>query len=154
MLKDINLNDIDILIDSKLFKQIHSFSNEYFIKKNEQYGAGYYGFFNLDKNSKNTKSPLNPWAFIRVKNEISTLKSSLESILPAIQRGIIAYNDCNDGSEEFTLEFCKKYLTFIPKNIPFLYKFKALKKKKINFITIIIWFLALFPRENGLSKSM
>ncbi|WP_337199440.1 hypothetical protein [Campylobacter molothri] len=120
MIKDINLNDIDILIDSKLLKQIHSFSNEYFIKKmNNIAGGGHYGFFNLDKNSKNTKSPLNPWAFIRVKNEISTLKSSLESILPAIQRGIIAYNDCDDGSEEFILEFCKKYPTFIPKKYPF-----------------------------------
>ncbi|MCW1553456.1 hypothetical protein OLS59_10380, partial [Campylobacter jejuni] len=28
---------------------------------------------------------MNPWAFIRVKNEAITLKASLESILPAIQ---------------------------------------------------------------------
>ncbi|WP_337209650.1 hypothetical protein [Campylobacter molothri] len=39
MIKDINLNDIDILIDSKLLKQIHSFSNEYFIKKMNNMGG-------------------------------------------------------------------------------------------------------------------
>ncbi|WP_337198823.1 hypothetical protein [Campylobacter molothri] len=40
MIKDINLNDIDILIDSKLLKQIHSFSNEYFIKKMNNIAGG------------------------------------------------------------------------------------------------------------------
>ncbi|WP_417903786.1 hypothetical protein ACD571_04440 [Campylobacter sp. LH-2024] len=40
MIKDINLNDIDILIDSKLLKQIHSFSNEYFIKKMNNMAGG------------------------------------------------------------------------------------------------------------------
>lgn len=44
MIKDINLNDIDILIDSKLLKQIHSFSNEYFIKKMNNMGAGIMDF--------------------------------------------------------------------------------------------------------------
>lgn len=42
----------------------------------------------------------------------------MESILPAIQRGIIAYNDCTDGSEEIILDFCAKYPTFIPAKYP------------------------------------
>ncbi|EJB26165.1 acylneuraminate cytidylyltransferase domain protein [Helicobacter pylori CPY6271] len=32
------------------------------------------GYFDYDKKSQNPKSPLNPWAFIRVKNEIVTLE--------------------------------------------------------------------------------
>lgn len=152
MIKDINLNDIDILIDSKLLKQIHSFSNEYFIKKMNNMGGGHYGFFNLDKNSKNTKSPLNPWAFIRVKNEISTLKSSLESILPAIQRGIIAYNDCDDGSEEFILEFCKKYPTFIPKKYPFSIQIQNPKKEKNKLYYYYNWVLSFIPKGEWFIK--
>ncbi|BEK08656.1 hypothetical protein I12384_10820 [Campylobacter coli] len=38
--------------------------------------------------------------------------------MPAIQRGIIGYNDCDDGSEEIILEFCKQYLSFMPKKYP------------------------------------
>lgn len=75
-------------------------------------------FYSLDKRSKNTKSPLNPWAFIRVKNEAPTLKASLYSILPAISRGVIGYNDCTDGSEEIILEFCKKFPRFLPLKYP------------------------------------
>lgn len=75
-------------------------------------------FYSLDKRSKNPKSPLNPWAFIRVKNEAPTLKASLYSILPAISRGVIGYNDCTDGSEEIILEFCKKFPRFLPLKYP------------------------------------
>ena len=38
--------------------------------------------------------------------------------MPAIQRGVIAYNDCTDGSEEIILEFCAKFPTFIPAKYP------------------------------------
>nr|WP_276309253.1 hypothetical protein [Campylobacter hepaticus] len=82
------------------------------------------------------KSPLNPWAFIRVKNEAITLRASLESILPAIQRGVIGYNDCDDGSEEIILEFCKQYPSFIPIKYP--YEIQIQNQKKINYIIIII----------------
>ncbi|EGM8665678.1 hypothetical protein IIQ13_001672, partial [Campylobacter coli] len=94
--------------------------NIYFAKKNRKiFGSKHFGFFNLDSESKNPKSPLNPWAFIRVKNEAETLRASLESILPAIQRGVIGYNDCTDGSEEIILEFCKQYPSFIPIKYPY-----------------------------------
>lgn len=56
---------------------------------------------------------------MRVKNEARTLRASLDSILPAIQRGVIGYNDCDDGSEEIILEFCKSYPSFIPVKYPY-----------------------------------
>lgn len=74
----------------------------------------------LDKleNYKNNKE-IEPWAFIRVKNEIKTIEASLNSILPTIKKGVIGYNDCTDGSEEFILEFCKKNKGFIPVKYPY-----------------------------------
>ncbi len=77
------------------------------------------GYFDYDKKSQSPKSPLNPWAFIRVKNEIVTLEESLFSMLPAIQRGVIGFNDCDDGSKEVILEFCKKFPSFIPISYPY-----------------------------------
>lgn len=92
--------------------------NEHFIKENKNiYGKKHKGFFDLDEKAKDVKSPLNPWGFIRVKNEALTLRVSLESILPALQRGIIAYNDCDDGSEELILEFASNIPTSLLKNI-------------------------------------
>lgn len=60
----------------------------------------------------------NPWAFIRVKNEEQTLRASLDSMLPAIKRGVIGYNDCTDSSENIILEFCKENPSFIPAKYP------------------------------------
>lgn len=40
-------------------------------------------------------------------------------MLPAFQRGVIGFNDCDDGSEEFILDFCKKYPSFIALKYPF-----------------------------------
>lgn len=59
--------------------------------------------------------PVEPWAFIRVKNEIKTLKACLESIKPVIKKGVIAYhklseNEFDDGTESYITEFCKKIL--------------------------------------------
>ena len=75
--------------------------------------------YKYDIRTKDTKSPLNPWAFIRVKNEEQTLQASLDSILPAIQRGVIGYNDCTDNSEAIILDFCKRYPSFIPLKYPY-----------------------------------
>ncbi|WP_172402278.1 beta-1,4-N-acetylgalactosamyltransferase [Helicobacter sp. 13S00401-1] len=63
------------------------------------------------KGFRKVKKPIKPYAFIRVCNEIPTLKASLESIV-FLERGVIVYNDCTDGSEEVILEFCKKYSDF------------------------------------------
>ncbi len=45
--------------------------------------------------------------------------SSLESIAPAIQRGVIAYHDCDDGSQEIILQFCRAHPGFIPFKYPY-----------------------------------
>ncbi|GAB0001981.1 hypothetical protein VN1220_08790 [Helicobacter pylori] len=130
-----------------VFLAIASLNNESFIERNKSiyknsslnynYGGGghledrvihptltlpnptHSGYFDYDKKSQNPKSPLNPWAFIRVKNEIVTLEESLFSMLPAIQRGVIGFNDCDDGSKEVILEFCKKFPSFIPISYPY-----------------------------------
>ncbi|ANV97475.1 hypothetical protein BBW65_00990 [Helicobacter enhydrae] len=39
-------------------------------------------------------------------------------MLPAIQRGVIGYNDCTDRSEEIILDFCQKFPNFIPIKYP------------------------------------
>ncbi|BEG56914.1 hypothetical protein NHP21005_06020 [Helicobacter sp. NHP21005] len=54
-----------------------------------------------------------------MRNEIATLEACLSSILSAIQRGVIGYNDCDDGSAEYILEFCQKFPTFIPVAYPY-----------------------------------
>lgn len=63
--------------------------------------------------------PVEPWAFIRVKNEIVTIDVCLKSISPVIKKGVIGYNDCDDGTEEYILEFCKQNPGFIPFKYPY-----------------------------------
>ncbi|WP_104712639.1 hypothetical protein [Helicobacter cetorum] len=77
------------------------------------------GYFELDTESSKIDSPLNPWAFIRVKNENTTLKASLLSMLGAIQRGVIGFNDCNKEATKIILDFCKAFPTFIPVPYPY-----------------------------------
>ncbi len=104
----------------------------------------HFGFFSFDENSQNPKSPLNPWAFVRVKNEARTLRASLDSILPAIQRGVIGYNDCDDGSEEIILEFCKAYPSFIPVKYPYQVIIKnppKLENKLYNYYNFVLSFI-------------
>lgn len=62
---------------------------------------------------------VDPYAFIRVKNESITIKASLNSILPVIKKGVIAYNDCTDGSDLVILDFCKQNPGFIPFHYPY-----------------------------------
>lgn len=54
-----------------------------------------------------------------MKNEIKTIDVCLKSILPVIKKGVIGYNDCDDGTEEYILEFCKKNKGFIPFKYPY-----------------------------------
>ena len=65
------------------------------------------------------ESAIEPYAFIRVKNEAITLKASLNSILPVIKKGVIAYNECTDGSDLIIQEFCKRNPGFIPFHYPY-----------------------------------
>lgn len=77
------------------------------------------GFVVKDFNYRRTAKPVEPYAYIRVYNEIKTIDACLSSILPVIKKGVIGYNDCNDGSEEYILEFCKKNKGFIPYKYPY-----------------------------------
>ncbi len=67
--------------------------------------------------------PVRPWAFIRVKNEIRTIAASLESILPAIDRGVIGYNlapsEEDDGTVAFVHDFCRVHPGFRPVCYPY-----------------------------------
>lgn len=64
------------------------------------------------------EEPIDIYAFIRARNEIKTIETCLNSILPVIQKGVIGYNKLpdeeDDGTEEFILEFCRKNKGFIP----------------------------------------
>ncbi|MDE6886129.1 MAG: beta-1,4-N-acetylgalactosaminyltransferase [Helicobacteraceae bacterium] len=115
-------------------------------------GVSHNGYFNFDKNAKDPKSPLNPWGYIRVKNEAHTLRASLYSILPAIQRGVIGYNDCDDGSEEIILEFCEKFPSFIPVKYPYKVDIKNPKSKNNMFYMYCNYVLNVIPKGEWLVK--
>ena len=112
----------------------------------------HFGYFDFDSNSRNPHSPLNPWAFIRVCNEAITLKACLESILPAIQRGVIAYNDCTDGSEEIILDFCAKYPSFIPAKYPHTVQMYNPKNKENSLESYYNFALSFIPQKQWLTK--
>lgn len=108
------------------------------------------GYFNLDSNARNPKSPLNPWAYIRVKNEAHTIRACLYSILPAIQRGVIGYNDCDDGSEEIILEFCKKFPSFIPVKYPYSVDIYNPKSEENKLYAYCNYVLSVIPKNEWL----
>lgn len=110
------------------------------------------GYFDFDTNAKNPKSPLNPWAFVRVCNEAITLKACLASILPAIQRGVIAYNDCTDGSEEIILEFCATYPSFIPAKYPHSVQIHNPQSKENMLYNYYNFALSFIPKGEWLVK--
>lgn len=110
------------------------------------------GYFDYDPKAKNPKSPLNPWAYIRVKNEASTLKASLDSMLPAIQRGVIGYHDCDDGSEEIIEEFCQKYPSFIPAKYPYVIEIENPKHEKNKLYSYYNFCLSFIPEDEWLLK--
>ena len=73
--------------------------------------------------ARNNINFIDPWAFIRVKNERKTLLASLNSIRSIIHKGVIAYNytedEVSDGSERIVEEFCKDNPRFIPFRYPY-----------------------------------
>ncbi|WP_104741778.1 beta-1,4-N-acetylgalactosamyltransferase [Helicobacter ailurogastricus] len=110
------------------------------------------GYFEQDPRASDPKSPLNPWAFIRVKNEIATLESCLYSMLPAIQRGVIGYNDCNDGSAELILEFCQKFPTFIPVAYPYVVMTREPPDFHNQFYHYCNYILSFIPQNEWIIK--
>ena len=100
-------------------------------------------------------TPIEPWAFIRVRNEIVTIDSCLKSILPAIKKGVIGYNDCDDGSEEYILEFCRQNPGFIPVKYPYSVniaydKMEVDEKNTITGYTNYV--LSFIPQEEWIIK--
>lgn len=110
------------------------------------------GFFTLEPEASSPTSPLNPWAFIRVKNEALTLPLALESMLPALQRGIIAYNDCDDGSEEIILEFCARYPSFIALKYPHTIELESPKSEENKLHNYYNWALSFIPKGEWFIK--
>lgn len=110
------------------------------------------GYFESDRESKKVDSPRNPWAYIRVRNEAHTLRACLYSILPAIQRGVIGYNDCDDGSEEIILEFCEKFPSFIPVKYPYHVDIYNPEKEHNKFYAYCNYVLSVIPKYQWLVK--
>ncbi|MGX3010946.1 beta-1,4-N-acetylgalactosaminyltransferase [Helicobacter sp. 23-1044] len=110
------------------------------------------GYFDFDDDAQNPYSPRNPWAYIRVKNEAHTLESSLYSILPAFQRGVIGYNDCDDGSEEIILNFCAKFPSFIPAKYPHSVDIYTPKRKENKLYAYYNYVLSVIPKGQWLIK--
>ncbi|EAK0442793.1 beta-1,4-N-acetylgalactosaminyltransferase [Campylobacter lari] len=152
--RKIKINKINFQIKNKnILMKINSYENDYFQELNKKNnGEKHKGYFDFDPNSKDPKSPLNPWAFIRVKNEAITLRASLESILPAIQRGVIGYNDCTDGSEEIILEFCKQYPSFIPKKYPYEVQIQNPKSEENKLYSYYNYVASFIPQNEWLIK--
>lgn len=151
--KIISLQKIDSKLPKNILSKIKTYNNKYFYEINKTInGVGHKGFFDFDPNSKDIKSPLNPWAFIRVKNEAITLRASLESILPAIQRGVIGYNDCTDGSEEIILEFCKQYPSFIPVKYPYEVQVENPKSEENKLYNYYNYVASFIPQGEWLIK--
>lgn len=107
------------------------------------------GYFLQDSS---VDSPLLPWAYIRVKNEAHTLKASLLSMLPAIGRGVIGYNDCDDGSEEIILEFCANFPSFIPVKYPYSVDIYHPKSEKNKLYAYCNYVLSVIPKGEWLLK--
>lgn len=139
-------------LPKQVLKNITSLNNEYFIKENKTTHGGGKGYFDFDPRSKDKNSPLNPWAFIRVKNEAITLRASLESILPAIQRGVISYNDCDDGSEEIILEFCTQYPSFIAKKYSHEVQIENPQSEANKLYAYYNWVASFIPQNEWLIK--
>ena len=76
----------------------------------------------------------------------------MDSILPAIQRGIIAYNDCTDGSEEIILDFCAKYPSFIPAKYPHHIEIHAPQREENKLYNYYNFALSHIPKKQWLIK--
>ncbi len=70
----------------------------------------------------------------------------------AIQRGVIAYNDCTDGSEEIILEFCAAYPSFIPAKYPHSVQIQNPQSEENKFATYCNFALSFIPQGEWLVK--
>ncbi len=73
---------------------------------------------------KYREEPIDIWAFIRVYNEMVTVRACLESIKPVIKHGVIAYHklrdrDVDDGTIAYIHQFVKENPGFIIYEYPY-----------------------------------
>lgn len=59
--------------------------------------------------SYNSRPAVEPWAYIRAHNEVTTIKQTLASIKKIIHKGVIASHGSDDGTDEIIEEFCKTH---------------------------------------------
>ncbi|MBJ6740530.1 hypothetical protein JG667_09260, partial [Campylobacter jejuni] len=69
-----------------------------------------------------------------------------------IQRGIIGYNDCNDGSEEIILEFCKQYPSFIPVKYPYEVQIENPQSEENKLYSYYNYVASFIPQGEWLIK--
>lgn len=81
------------------------------------------------------KESISPYVFMRVKNEATTLPLTLKSIEPILTKGVIGYNECNDGSEEIILNWCREHPGFVP----FKYPYSVIPAGSIEYTRIDRW---------------
>lgn len=72
--------------------------------------------------------------------------------MPAIQRGVIGYNDCDDGSEEIILEFCEKFPSFIPVKYPHYIDFANPQSEENKLYMYYAYVLKVVPKYEWLVK--
>lgn len=64
---------------------------------------------------KKRNVPVEPYAFIRVKNEAVTLEACLNSIKDVIKKGVIAHHKLSPGEkDDGTVEIIKKFIAENP----------------------------------------
>lgn len=67
----------------------------------------------------NTQKAVEPWAFLRVHNELKMIQKSLPNIAQVIHKGVIATHGSTDGTDEYVKDFCKKNKGFIFYQYPY-----------------------------------
>lgn len=81
--------------------------------------------------------------------------------MPAIKKGVIGYNDCDDGTEEYIIEFCKQNPGFIPVKYPYSvkpayhgqnYKEKNRDDYDKNLADYYNYVLSFIPKDEWLIK--
>lgn len=81
------------------------------------------------------------------------MEASLYSLLPAIQRGVIGYNDCDDGSEGIILDFCAKFPSFIPVKYPYSVEIYNPKHENNKLYAYCNYILRVIPNGQWLFKA-
>ena len=87
-----------------------------------------------------------------MRDEAHTLRASLYSILPAIQRGVIGYNDCSDGSEEIILEFCEAFPSFIAVKYPHSVDIYNPQSEENKLYAYYNYVLSVIPKDEWVTK--